>query len=78
VTLLTRDGARIEEPTTTARGAPENPIGDRDVLAKFDELAGSTLAPSQARELAGLTLALDNLQRTQALLDIVHVPRGRR
>ena len=59
VTLLTRDGARIEEPTTTARGAPENPFGDRDLLAKFDELAGCTLAPSQARELADLTLALD-------------------
>ena len=48
------------------------------LLAKFDELAASTLAPSQARELADLTLALDDLQRTQALLDVVHLPRGRR
>jgi 2-methylcitrate dehydratase PrpD len=67
VTLVTRDGSRIEEPTATALGAPENPLADRELLAKFDGLAGYTLAPSQARELAELTLALDSVQDARAL-----------
>jgi 2-methylcitrate dehydratase PrpD len=74
VTLVTRDGERIEEPTKTALGAPENPLSDRDLLAKFDELARYSLDPAQARELAEMTLALDGMRDARSLLPVVRIP----
>jgi 2-methylcitrate dehydratase PrpD len=77
VTLVTRDGARIEEPTATALGAPENPLGDRELLAKFDELAGYALPAAQARELADFTLALESVQDVGALRNLLRSPGAR-
>ena len=74
VTLVTRDGERIEEPTKTALGAPENPLSDRDLLAKFDELARYSLDPAQARELAEMTLALDGMRDARSLLPVLRIP----
>jgi hypothetical protein len=71
---VTRDGERIEEPTKTALGAPENPLSDRDLLAKFDELARYSLDPAQARELAEMTLALDGMRDARSLLPVVRIP----
>lgn len=71
VTFELTDGSRIEEPTTIALGAPENPLDDAGLIAKFEELAGRALnAPSVGR-LAEATLALDEMADARDLVELL-------
>ena len=75
VTVILRDGRRLEEPTTTPLGAPANPLGDDALLAKFHELAGLALAPEETRALAGRTLSLEDCPDARALVRML-APRA--
>jgi 2-methylcitrate dehydratase PrpD len=61
VRVILANGAAIEEQTRIALGAPENPLGDTDLIAKFEELASLVLPASGVRSLADATLELDRL-----------------
>lgn len=74
VAIVTRDGERIEEPTTTALGAPENPVLDADLRAKFDELAGCVLPAERSRTLAEAVMSLDSMPDARSLLPLLSVP----
>jgi 2-methylcitrate dehydratase PrpD len=71
VTLVLRDGSRITEPTAIPLGAPENPLDDNALLAKFDELAAYSLPASRAGTLADLAMHLDGAPDAHALLDLL-------
>jgi 2-methylcitrate dehydratase PrpD len=74
VTVATRDGRRIEEPTATALGAPDNLLADRELVAKFEELAAYTLPASQVRELGAFALGLDSVPDVGALRSLLRKP----
>ena len=48
VSLCTRDGRRFEEQVAIPLGAPENPLHDDALSAKFMELAGLVIPEQQA------------------------------
>jgi 2-methylcitrate dehydratase PrpD len=75
VIVVTRDGSHIEEPTATALGAPENPLGDGALLAKFNQLARYTLTPSQARGLADFTFAVESVEDARDLPSLLRPHR---
>ena len=74
VAIVTRDGERIEEQTTTALGAPDNPVGDRELLAKYDELAAYVLPKAQARTLADGVMSLEGMPDARDLLGLLARP----
>ena len=68
--MVLADGRKLEERVTVALGAPDNPLGDEALLAKFNELAGMVLSPAKASELADTMLALDRLSDCALLVCI--------
>ncbi|SEO02539.1 MmgE/PrpD family protein [Pseudomonas sp. NFACC39-1] len=42
-----KDGRQINHFQETRKGDPEDPLSDEELVAKFDELAGSVLSPAQ-------------------------------
>src|SRR4051812_33848168 len=71
VAIVTRNGERIEEPTTTALGAPDNPVADRELLAKYHELASYALPKAQARALADAVMSLEGVPDARELLGLL-------
>jgi 2-methylcitrate dehydratase PrpD len=57
--LVLRDGRRLATRQEAATGEPENPVPRAELVAKFEQLAGSVLGPPQVTELARLVLGLD-------------------
>jgi 2-methylcitrate dehydratase PrpD len=74
VTVATRDGRRIDEPTATALGAPDNLLADRELVAKFEELAAYTLPASQVCELGAFALGFDGVSDVGALRSLLRSP----
>jgi hypothetical protein len=68
ITLVTNDGECIEEPTTIALGAPDNPVPDRDLLEKYAELSGYVLTETRAHDLANAVSCLDCSKDARDLL----------
>jgi 2-methylcitrate dehydratase PrpD len=77
VTFVLSDGTRIEEPTTIALGAPENPISDAGLIAKFEELAELVLDPIAVHRIIDATLALDELRDLRDLLALLSATPNR-
>ncbi|MBK9080939.1 MAG: MmgE/PrpD family protein [Rhizobiales bacterium] len=63
-----KSGAVLQSPPMTARGDPEQPLSDADIVAKFRELA-SGLAPSRISAIEAAIAELD--ARPAALDDLV-------
>jgi 2-methylcitrate dehydratase PrpD len=61
VSVTMRDGRRLDEKTSIPLGAPDNPVDDPALLAKFRELAGLVLPATRVDELARHALALDEI-----------------
>jgi 2-methylcitrate dehydratase PrpD len=49
VTVILKDGRRLASGPRNARGGPENPIGEDEIVAKFRDYAGAALGQSHAR-----------------------------
>src|SRR5258705_5557056 len=58
VTFQLRDGSSIEEPTAIPLGAPQNPVDDKALMIKFEELAGLVARTEDCTELAATVLDL--------------------
>jgi 2-methylcitrate dehydratase PrpD len=61
VKIALSDGTKFEESTSAPLGSPENPVGDTDLVAKFEELAGHALDTERRKRLLELTLSLDRV-----------------
>jgi 2-methylcitrate dehydratase PrpD len=71
VTVVTRDGRRLRGHVPFARGAPENPLTDQEVIAKYEELAARALRPEAVRQVREAVFTLDapgHLERLQTAL----------
>ncbi|MBL8698267.1 MAG: MmgE/PrpD family protein [Alphaproteobacteria bacterium] len=61
VSIFMGDGRRLDEPTRIPLGAPDNPVDDAGLEAKFRELATMVLPTSRAGDLARAALDLDRM-----------------
>ncbi|MBN1542679.1 MmgE/PrpD family protein [candidate division KSB1 bacterium] len=58
VTLTTTDGESYTEQVDHAKGSPENPMSDEEVIAKFRANSASALSPARLEAVIDATLAL--------------------
>lgn len=71
VTVTATDGVVLSQQMPVALGAPERPLGDALLRAKFDDLAGVALARERAALLADQVLHLDELEDSRTLLPLL-------
>ncbi|MBV9748930.1 MAG: MmgE/PrpD family protein [Acetobacteraceae bacterium] len=73
VTLILRDGTRLSERVEFCRGEPENPADAATVAAKFRNLAGPRLAPSQLDRIAEIVLSIEAEKNVAELLGLLRM-----
>jgi 2-methylcitrate dehydratase PrpD len=71
VTFALTDGSSIDEPTAVPLGAPENPVDDKTLMIKFEELAGLVAGTEQCTELAAAVLNLNRRKDMRSLLPLL-------
>lgn len=71
VSITPRVGATVSHCVTIPLGAPDNPLSDSALRAKFSELAEVALSPQRADALADQVLHLDQLDDARALLPLL-------
>jgi len=74
VEVVLRDGRRLSARVEAATGEPENPVPREGLLAKFEQLAGAVLGPSEVAELAERVLTLDGQTGMGALGALLRGP----
>ncbi len=60
VRITTTDGEVYEEQVDHAKGSPENPMSDDDIVAKFRANAAAVLTPEKQRQVIEATWALED------------------
>ena len=68
VIVTTRDGRVLEAREDMNRGAPERPLGEAEITAKFAGAAERVFAPAKAARLAETILAIEKLDDAAALI----------
>lgn len=71
VTLDSTDGRLFSTRVDIALGNPRNPMSDKILLSKFEELAGRVLAPEIIARTICVCLSLEDLDNGKALLDLL-------
>ncbi len=71
VEIQTRDGSRLKEESIFPKGHPENPMTDEEIKDKFRRLALVTLDRVQTEEIIEKVYDLENLKRTEGLIDLL-------
>ncbi len=71
VEIQTRDGSRLKEESIFPKGHPENPMTDEEIKEKFRRLALVTLDRVQTEEIIEKVYDLENLKRTEELIDLL-------
>lgn len=69
VTLLTKDGQRYQSDVTEARGDPEAPLENAEIVRKFHHLADPLLGVERARQIESQVQKLGSGESLQALID---------
>ncbi|MGD1876901.1 MAG: MmgE/PrpD family protein [Kiloniellaceae bacterium] len=69
-----KDGRRLTSDPCAARGEPEAPFSDADLIAKFHDLAGPVLGPDRARRLEAACLGIDGASGPGTLAEILRAP----
>ena len=49
VTVVLKDGRRLDSGPRNARGGPENPISEDEIIAKYRDYAGTALGSNHAQ-----------------------------
>lgn len=73
LTVTTRQGAVHTRRIDWARGTPENPMGDAEIVAKFRRLAGERDGPIRGDRIADLVLELERLDNVHELFQWLSV-----
>jgi 2-methylcitrate dehydratase PrpD len=71
--VTTRDGASHERRVDFARGTPENPMRDDEIVAKFQQLAAGRVGDERAGRIASLVGELERQERLDQLFDLLTV-----
>jgi len=72
VTITTQAGESHSAQVDHAKGSPENPMSDEEVVAKFRANAAGVLDPQQQDKVVDLTWHLDELENIGDYLDLLH------
>jgi 2-methylcitrate dehydratase PrpD len=75
VTIEARNGRRFTGHVPFARGAPENPLGRAEVVAKYAELAARALPPDGVRAVQEAVFSLPEPGSVERLLAALGRPR---
>jgi 2-methylcitrate dehydratase PrpD len=75
VRLTLADGAVREAALEFQEGAPENPLTEPAVVAKFRANAGLALDPDQAESIADDVLRLDELESAASVFNLLRQAR---
>jgi len=73
VAVQTHDGRRLQERVRYARGAPENPVGMAEVVAKFRDCAAGRLTDDQVSQAVEQVRSLRDADDLTVLLDALIV-----
>jgi len=76
VKIALSNGTEIEESTQIPRGAPENPLDDNDLFAKFAELAEPVLEAEPSQVLLTFTLALERMPDARVLSELLRTTQA--
>jgi 2-methylcitrate dehydratase len=60
VRITTTDGAAYEEQVDHAKGSPQNPMSDDDIVAKFRANAAAVLTPEKQQRVIEATWGLED------------------
>ena len=71
--VATRDGASHERRVDFARGTPENPMSDDEIVAKFRQLAEGRVGDERAERIASLVGELDRQAQLDRLFELLTV-----
>lgn len=71
ITVILADGRKLDERVTVALGAPGNPVEDKALFAKFEELAGMVLSSAKLRKLKDMVLDLEQLNDCRPLTKLL-------
>jgi 2-methylcitrate dehydratase PrpD len=74
ITITSIDGQAHAGHVDVGRGAPENPLPDAEVIAKYRDLAGRVLPPASVRAVEAITLSLDEDRSVDRLLEALRAP----
>ncbi len=64
-----KSGERLSSKPMMARGNPENPLSDAELVEKFFSLSGSSLSRNQSQQIHDTVMTLESLSSIQVLLD---------
>jgi 2-methylcitrate dehydratase PrpD len=68
VVVVTRDGRRLEAREDMNRGAPERPLSETEIVAKFTDAAERVFTPAKSARLVETLLAVDKLDDISPLV----------
>ncbi len=74
VTVKTRDGRTLQREILHRRGSPENPLRPDDIVYKFRHVVRSCLNAARSERVITLAHALEELDSTQELIEILAAP----
>jgi hypothetical protein len=60
VTLTLKDGRRLSSGPRNARGGPENPIAESEIIAKYRDYAGTALGTARAQAIEDTVRRLED------------------
>jgi 2-methylcitrate dehydratase PrpD len=69
VTIMLKDGRRLEGANEYPKGDPENPLSERELIAKFKGLTSGALSPLQADAIIDRVMDLESLGNVNELLN---------
>ena len=73
LSIATRDGATHEQRVDFARGTPENPMSDAEIVTKFRRLAEGRVSAERAGQILWYVGALEQHERLDPLFDLLTV-----
>jgi 2-methylcitrate dehydratase PrpD len=71
VTVVTRQGRRLESGVHPARGGADDPLSDAELRAKYDALLAGIVAPPAAEALAAALQGIDELKDVRELVALL-------
>jgi len=71
VTVELTDGTRFAYTARIAKGHPENPMTENEVLDKFRSNAKSVISEKQSKELIATILKLETVDNVRALVNLL-------
>jgi 2-methylcitrate dehydratase PrpD len=71
VTVERKDGTRFRYTAKIAKGHPENPMSEEEVLEKFRSNARNVISADSSEALIAALENLDTLQNVKTLIDLL-------